>query len=116
MPLGRRTAHCGHREEHPCCPAHNLRAYADEVFGRLRSADWLHGLPRQELVHHIAELYGDINALHPFREGNGRAQRAFLTQLSVQAGWPLNWSACPPPRTTRPRSKASSATTSPWSG
>jgi cell filamentation protein, protein adenylyltransferase len=37
-------------------------------------------------------LYGDINALHPFREGNGRTQRAFLSQLSFDAGWPLDWS------------------------
>ncbi|MFF3331190.1 hypothetical protein ACFYWX_16750 [Streptomyces sp. NPDC002888] len=35
-------------------------------------------------------LYGDIKALHPFREGNGSAQRAFLGELSKQAGRPIN--------------------------
>jgi fido (protein-threonine AMPylation protein) len=25
---------------------------------------------------------GEINAIHPFREGNGRAQRAFFRQLA----------------------------------
>lgn len=30
---------------------------------------------------------GEINAAHPFREGNGRAQRAFCAQLAEQAGY-----------------------------
>jgi hypothetical protein len=29
--------------------------------------------------------------LHAFREGNGRAQRAFLTALGVMGGWRLRW-------------------------
>ena len=74
------------------CPVRNICAYADEVFGRLRSANWLRGLPRADFVREIAALYGDVNALHPFREGNGRAQRAFLGQLSSEAGWSLRWS------------------------
>ncbi|GAB2893382.1 Fic/DOC family protein [Streptomyces mayteni] len=76
----------------PFCPARNIRAYADEVFGRLRSASWLRGLSRPVFVKELAALYGDVNALHPFREGNGRAQRAFLAQLANEAGWSLRWS------------------------
>jgi cell filamentation protein len=33
----------------------------------------------------------DINAVHPFREGNGRAQRAFLRQLALDARHTLAW-------------------------
>lgn len=29
---------------------------------------------------------------HPFREGNGRTQRAFLRQLAREAGYDLDWS------------------------
>jgi cell filamentation protein len=39
----------------------------------------------------LAGTYADINALHPFREGNGRTQRAFLQQLARGAGHPLSW-------------------------
>lgn len=39
-----------------------------------------------------------MNVLHPFREGNGRAQRAFLAQLSADAGYELNWAALAPQR------------------
>lgn len=74
------------------CPLANLRSYAEEVFGRLRSADYLRGLPRPEFIHCLAEVYGDLNALHPFREGNGRTQRAFLAQLSADAGYLVSWS------------------------
>ncbi|MFE9923151.1 Fic/DOC family protein [Streptomyces sp. NPDC005774] len=59
----------------PFCPARNLVSYAGEVFGRLASSGQLRGLPRREFVIRLAELYGDMNVLHPFREGNGRAQR-----------------------------------------
>ncbi len=39
-----------------------------------------------------------MNVLHPFREGNGRTQRAFLTQLSTDASYDLNWSTLDPQR------------------
>ncbi|MFJ9741366.1 Fic/DOC family protein [Streptomyces sp. NPDC101166] len=82
----------------PFCPARNLVSYAGEVFGRLASSGHLRDLPRQEFVVRLAELYGDMNVLHPFREGNGRAQRAFLAQLSTAAGYDLNWSGMDPQR------------------
>ncbi|MFI9105823.1 Fic/DOC family protein [Streptomyces fildesensis] len=82
----------------PFCPVMHLRSYADEVFGRLRSADHLRGLSRTDFLRQLAELYGDINALHPFREGNGRAQRAFLGQLCAAAGHPVSWAAMDPVR------------------
>jgi cell filamentation protein len=44
----------------------------------------------------LADLLGDINALHPFREGNGRTQRAFLAQLARDAGHPIRWAAMDP--------------------
>lgn len=40
----------------------------------------------------IVDFYCVTNDLHPFREGNGRTQRAFLTQLIRNAGYDLNWS------------------------
>ncbi len=40
----------------------------------------------------MAHFFGEVNAIHPFREGNGRTQRAFFRQLSREAGWPIDWS------------------------
>ncbi|KRP59850.1 Fic/DOC family protein [Pseudomonas trivialis] len=39
----------------------------------------------------IAEVYGDLNVIHPFREGNGRAQRILFEQIIVNAGGSVNW-------------------------
>ena len=55
--------------------------------------NWLIGLNRGKFVERLAHYYGEINARHPFREGNGRTQRAFLRQLAAAAGWRLDWSA-----------------------
>ena len=40
----------------------------------------------------LARYYGELNVLHPFREGNGRTSRAFLRQLAAAAGYQLDWS------------------------
>lgn len=37
-----------------------------------------------------AHFLTELNAIHPFREGNGRAQLSFLILLAEQAGHPLN--------------------------
>lgn len=42
------------------------------------------------MANKLAELLDAINYLHPFREGNGRAQREFLRLLSLEKGLALN--------------------------
>lgn len=39
-----------------------------------------------------AAFLGELNAIHPFREGNGRAQLAFMSMASAEAGYPLDFS------------------------
>ena len=39
----------------------------------------------------IVDFYYVTNELHPVREGNGRTQRAFLTQLIRNAGYDINF-------------------------
>jgi cell filamentation protein len=38
----------------------------------------------------LALILDNLNFLHPFREGNGRAQREFIRALAVQKGYLLN--------------------------
>ena len=46
----------------------------------------------QKLFHQLAAHYfGEINALHPFREGNGRAQRELIRELAVESGYEIAW-------------------------
>jgi cell filamentation protein len=34
---------------------------------------------------------GHLNAIHPFREGNGRTQREFIRELALQSGLMIDW-------------------------
>ena len=45
---------------------------------------------KRKLAEKLAEILDDINYLHPFREGNGRAQREFLRILALEKGLTLN--------------------------
>jgi cell filamentation protein len=69
-----------------------LDDHISAVLEELSHDDWLMGLKQAPFVARIAHYYGEINAAHPFREGNGRTQRAFLRQLGAAAGFALDWS------------------------
>lgn len=45
---------------------------------------------KKEIVSKLAEILDNVNYLHPFREGNGRAQRAFIKLLALNKGLKLN--------------------------
>jgi cell filamentation protein len=68
-----------------------LESSAAEIFGRLRRDNHLRGLQQSEFARSAAEFLGDVNALHPFREGNGRTQREFFRELATCAGFHLDW-------------------------
>ena len=40
----------------------------------------------------MTHYFSELNAIHPFREGNGRTQRIFFEQLARDAGYALDWS------------------------
>lgn len=46
---------------------------------------------REQFVTRLAHHLANVDALHPFRDGNGRAQRAFFSQLACEAGYRLDW-------------------------
>lgn len=62
------------------------------VFSRLKKLRYFVGLSKNELTIEIADLYNSLNLLHPFREGNGRTQRVFFTQLIRNAGYSIDYS------------------------
>jgi cell filamentation protein len=82
-----------------CLPEH-IESYGAEIFGKLAEEDWLRGLGRESFIDRLAHYLGDVNALHPFRDGNGRAQRAFFAQLAADAGFQLDWQLVDPQRNT----------------
>lgn len=77
---------------HWFCRTECIESYQQQIFGRLKKKDYLQGLEPAEFAKDAADFLGDLNALHPFREGNGRTQREFLRQLAIKAGYRLNFS------------------------
>ncbi|MDR0818739.1 MAG: Fic family protein [Oscillospiraceae bacterium] len=73
------------------CRADLIITYADSVFGKLRNEKWLRGLDRAAFIERLAYFMGEVNALHPFREGNGRTQRAFFQELTHRAKYDLDF-------------------------
>ena len=61
------------------------------VFDELANEHFLEGLPRREFARRVAGLFSEINRIHPFREGNGRAQRQFVRQLADSLGFKLHF-------------------------
>lgn len=61
-----------------------------DVHHRLTRARFLVGLKRDEYAREAAVIVGDINYIHPFREGNGRTQMQYLKLLSEQAKHPVD--------------------------
>lgn len=72
--------------------AAHIESAADELFGSLRSARWLKGLGGGDFIERFSHYYSEINILHPFREGNGRTQRAFMSLLAMYCGYQVDWS------------------------
>jgi Fic/DOC family len=61
-----------------------------DVHRRLVQSKFLKGLSPNEFARQAGVIIGDVNYIHPFREGNGRAQAQYLKQLAAQAGHDLD--------------------------
>ena len=63
-----------------------------DVHRRLVEQDYFHRSEAAVFVRGAAEIIGDINYAHPFRDGNGRTQLQYMKQLGEQVGHPLELS------------------------
>jgi len=57
-----------------------------DIHRRLVRSDYLMNLPERTFAAEAAVIIGDVNYVHPFREGNGRTQLVYLSQLAARAG------------------------------
>jgi cell filamentation protein len=73
------------------CTASRIEPEAKKLLEACARSNWLTGLDRGALISAIAELFGDLNMVHPFREGNGRAQRILFEHIIIHAGYEISW-------------------------
>ena len=74
------------------CSAAEIENRAELIFTRLYQLNFLKSMEHSHFVEELTDFYCSTNELHPFREGNGRTQRLFLSQLTTNAGYTLNFS------------------------
>lgn len=73
------------------CRQERIVAEADKLFRQLANQKYFVDLEKPELIPAIAGLYGDLNVVHPFREGNGRAQRLLFEHIIINCGYEVSW-------------------------
>jgi cell filamentation protein len=72
-----------------CYPEH-IDGQMKQLFRRTVKKSFKPGAGRAKFISAATEFLAELNAIHPFREGNGRVQLAFLHLLGLRAGHPLH--------------------------
>lgn len=83
-----RTVRTGKGGNWFCYPEH-IKRYMKKVFNKLETESFEPSSGAAEFVVAAADFLAELNAIHPFREGNGRAQLAFLHLVGLRANHPL---------------------------
>jgi cell filamentation protein len=72
------------------CFPENIDREMRRLFKELANEKYYAGLDVEAFAMKAAHFISELNAIHAFREGNGRAQLSFLTLLADDAGHPLD--------------------------
>jgi cell filamentation protein len=72
-----------------CYPEHIASAMT-RLFAQMQAETYFRGIDADQFAARVAHFLAELNAIHPFREGNGRVQLSFLTLLADNAGHPLD--------------------------
>lgn len=73
------------------CSVNQLEELCENCFNRLIQKNYFKGLSKDDFVYEIADFYTTLNMLHPFREGNGRTQRIFVSKLVAFNGYEFDF-------------------------
>ncbi|WII93199.1 Fic family protein [Kingella negevensis] len=63
----------------------------DDTFRKLEKENYLKDIGIDNFSERAAFYMGEINAAHPFREGNGRTMREFISQLTKTNNYKISW-------------------------
>ena len=77
-----------------------LESALQQTLQRLASEKYLVDLDATMFAGRAAYFLGEINAAHPFREGNGRTQREFIRDVGLKAGHYIDWRLTTPEEMT----------------
>lgn len=69
------------------CLVQHMTGYAQTIFPAYYNDCMRAKSNPEEFIHTLAAHYANLNALHPFREGNGRSQREYCRELCLKCGY-----------------------------
>lgn len=72
----------------------NIEEIGQLKFKRLVGLSYLNNMDEINFFNELTELYNELNMLHPFREGNGRTLRLFITLLVRNTGRDISFADC----------------------
>lgn len=78
------------------CYPENIESSLSQLFGQLKALHFFRGMEPEDFAVHAAHFLAELNAIHAFREGNGRTQLAFMSVLAAQADYPLDFGRLDP--------------------
>ena len=70
----------------PFAPPEQIKPWLDQQFEDLKAENCLRDMDAARFAERAAHYVNELNAAHPFIEGNGRTQRVWLRNLAEQAG------------------------------
>ncbi|MGN1280602.1 MAG: Fic/DOC family protein [Succinivibrio sp.] len=74
------------------CDARFIEKELERLFLKLKQDNYLRNCSDCDIAAKAAFYLGEINAIHPFREGNGRSQREFIRELLLPLGYYVDYS------------------------
>jgi cell filamentation protein len=78
------------KQGNPFCFPEHIDAETTKLFVNLKAKNYLEKMPAKEFAAIAAHFLAELNAIHPFREGNGRTQLTFFALLAKRAGRPID--------------------------
>lgn len=78
------------------CKGEYIQENLQSLLAELKKDNYLRNLGLQDFAARLAYYMAEMNMIHPFREGNGRAIREFIRQLGLHSGYLIDWSRIDP--------------------
>jgi len=73
------------------CKHEYIKSNLDNIFEKLKVDGYLKKLCREQFISKLAYYMSELNIIHPFREGNGRAIREYIRLLAIKNGYEVDW-------------------------
>lgn len=75
----------------PYCRPEYIDANLSTLFRKLEREDYLTGLDANTFADRLADRWGELSAIHPYRDGNTRSQSTYVSAIAERAGHPIDW-------------------------